>query len=476
MVDKQKESLKTLIQRNRLQIIQHLENLVSEEKYQEAKKCCQNLTTKYGYDTHIEHNLSKHIQPALQRQLWQSNNLVNIINQLDKDFKKTPTITILHNMSIALYYQAQIDENYIEKWISSWATSLANIKQNPILHNLAWLSISQIDYEKTKEELTKIMENVIDKYKDSNVTKYYQLRDIFRCEMLAIELMGNPPNSGVKIREIFITPAFYQQYKQQLKNIKLTVTPLGTLFTDWGLTVAACLKNDIERGIKIKPNLSPSSDVEKLANSLINYYQGCYYLQHNSWKKAKSCLQNAQNEIKNNHDWVTEINNLCEKQRQKLENFNEHLEFAQFWYDLLKSSPSASYLAEFKAREISDKVANEKISFSQAITKLKEVQKIDRNNPLVLDLLSRLEYSQEVEEIKKLLEAGRLEDAVKKAKYSSNQEIKHLVASICIDTIINASKSKQLDWQSLQQLGKWAYEICPYDSNFIEIYQLLNII
>ncbi|NCQ43289.1 MAG: peptidase M, neutral zinc metallopeptidase, zinc-binding site, partial [Cyanobacteria bacterium] len=184
----------------------------------------------------------------------------------------------------------------------------------------------------------------------------------------------------------------------------------------------------------------------------------------------------AQNEIKNNCDWLTEIDSLCQKQRQKIENFNEHLEFAQFWYNLLKSSSSASYLAEFKAREISDKVANEKISFSQAISQLKEVQKIDQNNPLILDLLSRLKYSKEAEEVDQLLKQNRFEDAVKKAKHSSNQEIKYLVASIFIEIALNGAKTKELDWETLQQLGRWAYDICPYEPDFRELYKALHII
>lgn len=476
LVNQQKESLKILIQRNRLQIIQHLENLVSQENYQEAKKCAENLITKYGYDDHINHNLIKHIEPALQHQLWQSNNFVNVINQLEKDFKNTPNITILHNMSIALYYQAQIDENYLEKWIAVWATGLVNIKQNPILQNIAWLGSNPIDYEKTKEELIKIVENAIDKYKESNLNKYYELRDIFRREMLAMELMGNPPNTGLKIQEIFITPAFYQHHKSQLRNITLTKNNLGMLFTDWGLAVSACLKNDVERGIKIKPNLTPSSDIEKLAYSLINYHEGCYYLQQDSWKKAVSCLKIAQKEIKNNQDWLTQIDDLCHKQRQKIEDLKENLDFAQFWYDLLKSNQSANYLAEYKARDISQQVADEKLSFGEAIKKLKEVQKIDKNNALVIDLMSRLEYSIEAEEIDKLLKQNRFDDAVRKAKYSSNQEIKHLVASICIEIALNGAKAKELDWETLQQLARWAYEICPFEPDFIEVYVALKII
>ncbi|MGI0483440.1 peptidase M, neutral zinc metallopeptidase, zinc-binding site [Geminocystis sp. CENA526] len=479
LVNQQKEDLKTLIQRNRLQIIQHIENLVREEKYEEAKNSCENFMQKYGYHANIDANLNRHIQPALQRQLWQSLDLRKIINQLEKEFKQNPTITNLHNISIALYYQAQIDENYLEKWIAVWATGLVNIQQNPILQNIAWLGSNQIDYEKTKQELIKIVENAIDKYKDSNLNKYYQLRDIFRREMLAIELMGNPPNTGVKIQEIFITPAFYQQHKSQLKNITLTKNNLGMLFTDWGLAVSACLKNDVKRGIKIKPNLTPSSDLEKLAYSLINYYEGCYHLQNNSWKKAKTCLQKAQIEIKKNQDWIQEINRLCEKQREKIEDFNEHLQFAQFWYNLLKSSPSASYLAEYKARDISQQIGDEKITLSQAMNKLKEVKKIDYNNALVIDLMSRIEYDLEAEEISNLMKQDRFEEVVRKLKYSSNDELKYRVASMFIEAVIKGINNSYLtyqDKQALRDIASWAYQICPYESDFLPIYHAIGII
>lgn len=476
LVNTQKESLKILIKKNKLQIFKQVENLVKESKYQEAKNCYENLLKQYGYDPEIEHNLTKHIQPALQHQLWQSQDLIKIINQLEQEFKQNPNLTTLHNMTIALYYQAQIDENYLERWITCWMTELLNINKSDIFQNIPWLNNQEINYDNISTDLIKIVEDKINKYKDINLEKYYQLRDVLRREIVAGELIGNPPQMGIKIKEIFITPGFYLQHQKQLESIKLKTDKLSTLFTDWGLAVAACLKNDTERAIKIKPSQQYSSEVERLAYHLINYYEGGYYLQHHSWKKAKNPLEIAQAEIKNNHDWVDNINNLCEKQRHKIEEEKEHLEFAQFWYDLLKSNQSASYLAEFKAREISQEVANEKISFSQAINKLKEVQNIDKNNPLVLDLLSRLETSLEAEEIDRLLKQNRFEDAVRKAKYSSNPEIKYLVASICLEIALKGAEARELDWETLQQLGRWAYQICPYEPNFQEFYRVLRII
>lgn len=479
LVNADKESLKTLIQRNKLQIIKHIEDLVGEEKYQEAKICSENFLKQYGYDPKIDHNLNKHIQPALQHQLWQCQDLIQIINQLEQEFKKNPNLTTLHNMAIALYYQAQLDENYIERWINCWMTVLLNISKSEVFQNLSWLNVKEINYEKMRDDLIKIVESAIDKYKDNNLDKYYQFRDILRRENLALELMGNPPQTGIKIKEIFITPGFYLQHQTQLKSIQLKTDKLSTLFTNYGLAVAACLKNDTERAIKIKPSQQHLSGVEKLAYHLINYYEGCYYLQHHSWRKAKNPLEISQTEIKNNRDWVTNINNLCEKQRQKIESEKEHIEFAQFWYNLLKSNQSASYLAEFKAREISQQVADDKISFSQAINKLKEVQNIDRNNPLVIDLLSRLEYSREAEEVSKLIQQNKFEEVVRKLKYSSNQELKYNVASMFLEAVIKGANKGYLTYeekQGLREITYWAYQICPHELEFQELYRAVGII
>ncbi len=486
IINTNKESLKTLIQRNKLQIIQHIENLVNEEKYQEAKICSENLLKQYGYDDKIDHNLNKHIQPALQHQLWQSSDLIKIIDKLEEDFKQNPNLTTLHNIAIALHYQAQIDENYIERWINSWMTVLLNINKSQVFQNLSWLNVKEINYDKMKDDLIKIVEGAIDKYKDNNLDKYYQFRDILRRENLALELIGNPPQTGIKIKEIFITPGFYLQHQKQLKSIQLKTDKLSTLFTNYGLAVAACLKNDTERAIKIKPSQPHSSEVEKLAYHLINYHEGCYYLHHHSWKKAKNHLEISQPEIKNNRDWVENINSLCEKQRQKIESEKEHIEFAQFWYNLLKSSQSASYLAEFKAKEIVEKVADEIISIYTGISELEKLKNIDAKNPLVLDFIEKLkllekelEISVELDELRLLLVQHRFEDAFQKAKYSSYPEVKYFVAKFAIRIVLEASNNRQLNYEQMGALitmAKCAYELCPFEPEFQEIYAALKFI
>jgi hypothetical protein len=60
-------------------------------------------------------------------------------------------------------------------------------------------------------------------------------------------------------------------------------------------------------------------------------------------------LNQAWAEIRASTDWQKELDRLCGIQRQAILDFEEHLEFAQFWCDLLASQAAKSYLAEYKA-------------------------------------------------------------------------------------------------------------------------------
>lgn len=157
--------------------------------------------------------------------------------------------------------------------------------------------------------------------------------------------------------------------------------------------------------------------------------------------------------------------------RQEISEFTEHLQFAQSWYDLLKSNPAKNYLAEYKAENIRQQVAKETISLDKALKELQEIKKIDEQNPVVLDLIQRIEFQQEIEVIDKLLKNNQFEEAVKRAKKSQHQRIRHIVADICIEILINGFKSRDLGFESIYDLGRWAYELCPDDENVEEVYQ-----
>lgn len=239
--------------------------------------------------------------------------------------------------------------------------------------------------------------------------------------------------------------------------------------------MAACIEGDSARAIQIKPKTNSVSVAEKSADSFVIYHEGCHYLQQQKWRKAITSLKQVQGEIKKFPDWVREIDRLCEKQRQKIDNFDEHLEFAQFWYELLASKPARSYLAEYKARQIGNQLAEEKITLNQGRKQLLELKQIDKANPIVIDLIKRIEISQEMSSIIDSMKQDRFTEAVRRAKNSNHQEIKYQTAEIFIDMLLAGAEKRQIGRDEILQLGRWAKEICPYEPAFMGVYNSLGL-
>jgi hypothetical protein len=218
---------------------------------------------------------------------------------------------------------------------------------------------------------------------------------------------------------------------------------------------------------------------ERFAYSFVSYHEGCHYLQNLEWRKAIKPLQQAKSEIKIKikSDWCKEINQLCEAQRQKIGDPDEHRQFSQFWYELTPSQPASSYFAECKAREVAKKLSNETISSQQGLNELREIQNIDRSNPIILELIKKVETVQESETINRLLQQGKFEEAVRAAKRSSNEDIHFRVAELCLEVIIKQIQSGDLSREAIQalnEIAQWAYELCPREPAFQPVFRQLR--
>ncbi|MDB9378590.1 peptidase M, neutral zinc metallopeptidase site, partial [Nodularia sphaerocarpa CS-585A2] len=320
----------------------------------------------------------------------------------------------------------------------------------------------------------------IDSVKDQNINDYLNLRDRLRLELVALKLMGEPSTSGMQVNDIFITPGCYQRYISQwqvpiVNKIDSSQKLLSSLYTPWGLAVAACLEGDSPRAIQLKPAHQATAGVEIFAQKFVAYHEGCHYLQQQNWRGAIIPLQQAQSEINIIADWEKEIDKLCGLQRQNISNFSEHLDFAQFWYEILGSQSARSYLAEYKAEQIREQVSEEQISLDKALIQLQELQKIDPQNPIVLDLISRVKFQQELKSIEKLIRSNKFEVAVQRAKISNHQRIRTIVAEICIDILLKAIENRDLEFEDIYQLGSWAYSLCPDEPGYQEIYHSLKL-
>ncbi|MCC5627895.1 peptidase M, neutral zinc metallopeptidase site [Nostoc sphaeroides CHAB 2801] len=474
-IAKQREILKNLSQRQRLLKLQNIEQLVAAENWEKAKAESTQFLQKFGSDTLVEENLNEHIQPRLEAELWKDKEWKIIADQTEEAWISQPNITTLHNLAVANYYLAQTSPINLLNLIFSLSTALANISEDPSLQDVPWLENKPVEFAAVSLELKRRIKTAID-MKDTNIIEYLYLRDRYRLEVVSLNLMGEPPKWGMKIKDVFITPICYQYYLPQWQSIfenKIHANQkiLSSLYTNWGLAVAACLEGDYQRAIQLKPSTTDKSDIAAFAQKFVAYHEGYYQLQQQKWREAIIPLKQAKPEIKANKDWQQEIDRLCGLQRQVLSNFQEHLEFAQFWYNLLESRDARSYLAEYKAEQIREQIANEQISSATALRELQKLKEIDNQNPIVIDLIERIEFNQELELIDNLLKNNKFEEAVQHAKESQHQRLRNIVSDICIEILIKGFKNRDLGFEDIYQLGYWAYELCPDDPNVQEIYR-----
>ncbi|MBD2251434.1 tetratricopeptide repeat protein [Nostoc parmelioides] len=474
-ISEQREILKILSQRQRLFSLQNIEELVKAENIEQAKIASREFTQIFGFNQLVEKNLQQHIQPRLEAATWQGANWQLISQQAEKDWIAEPNMITLHNWAIANYYYAQNDSSQIMNSIISLSTSLANLHKDINLQDVPWLGNKSVDLDLVFNQIKNRIEILIDTIRDKNINNYLKSRDCWRLETLALDLMSKPPVKGMKINDIFLTPGCYNHYLNLIQGNNFSqIDPqqknLHCLYTNWGLAVAACVAGDSQRAIKLKPINPATSELEIFAHNFVAYYEGCYYLQQHKWREAINPLKQAKSEIQVNEEWQIELDRLCSLQRQNISEDQENLVFAQFWYDILDSPKARTYLAEYKAERIREQVANKQISKQKALRELDKIKLIDADNPIVIDLIQRIELALAVEVIEEILNKNNLEGAVNFAKQNGHPKIKNIVTEICVDILVDGFKTRKFGFEEIYDLGRWAYELSPDEPNIQEIY------
>ena len=473
-VDIQRSILKKIIDRDRLSRICEIENLLTEGQLEIAKSVSLEFIKKFGSDAVVKFNLESHIQPILEKSNWNDGNWQKTVTRLEQTWLEKQNIKSLHNWAIATYCQAQINSNKLDSCIIAWSTALANLNSDPTLQNVPWLKSSSIDLEDVVDRLKQILENAIDAVKDSKIDEYLRLRDIYRREMVALSLVKQN-GCGVKIKQLFVLPGCYQRCRNYLPITSLPTKIWGALYTDWGLAVAACYENDTARAIKIKPSRSPSDQSDRFAYCFVSYHEGCYYLQNLDWRKAIKPFEQAKSEIRAESNWRKEIDRLCEAQRQKIKDFNEHWEFSKFWYELLDSQSARNYFAEQSAIQVGLKIDDKKISLQQGLDELRAIRNnIDRNNTTTLNLIETAEIQLELEKIDRAMQQ-EFKRAIAIAKQSRHERVRFRVAEVCIDILLKGAEEGSLNFDGMYQLAQWASELCPQEPAFMPIYNKLGI-
>jgi hypothetical protein len=366
-----------------------IKQLVDRGELEQSRTVSLEFIDRFGSDSIIETNLTNCILPGIEAKIWKSEDWQNIAILTRENWSSQPNIKSLHNWTIALYYATQIDDR-IEELIVAWATAIANIDLDPTLQDLPWLKTKSQSTTDLSSKLWQLLEQRIEAIKESDPARYLHLRDRYRQEFWAMELARLQPNAKIIVGELMILPGCYQRYYSQ---ISLGEIPQlwKTLYTDWGKAVAACLAGDPQRAAIIKTDLVVDSSLAELADRFILYQQGCYYLQQEDWHSAIYPLNDAKTTIHHDREWWNRIDELCQAQRRKIMNFEEHLSFAQFWYDLLSSHQSEDYLIEHRALKIQQDWANSIVTDELSLTKIKDLQDTYPQHLVVKEVCTQIE-------------------------------------------------------------------------------------
>ncbi|WP_373543072.1 hypothetical protein [Chamaesiphon sp.] len=349
-----------------------IKQLVDRGELEQARMLSLEFIARYGNDAVIESNLKNCILPGIEAKIWKGEDWQKIAILTRENWSSQPTIVSLHNWTIALYYATQIDDN-LEELIGAWATAIANIDLDPSIQDLPWLQTKASSVGDISGKLWQLLEQRIEAIKDIDPVRYLHLRDRYRQEFWAMELARSTTTAKIEIGELTILPGCYQRYYSQ---ISLGETPQlwKTLYTNWGKAVAACLAGDRHRAEAIEIDLVVTNSLEAFAARFIFYQQGCYYLQQEQWQNAIYPLNDAKITNRNDREWWSHLDELCIERRRKIHDFDEHLNFGQFWYDLLLSPQSEDYLIQYKALKIQQEWGDSIVSDELSLSKIKDLQ------------------------------------------------------------------------------------------------------
>ena len=348
-----------------------IKQLVDRGELEQARTISLEFISQYGSDSLIETNLNNCILPGIETKIWQTEDWSKIAILTHEHWLSQPSIKSLHNWAVALYYASQIDHN-LEKLIIAWATVIANLSIDPILQDIPWLAGNSPSIDDLSERLWQMLDLRIEATKDSDLPKYLNLRDCYRQEFWAMQLAKEQPDTKIMLGELIILPACFQYYYPHF-SLGEELQVWKTLYTKWGKAVAACLAGDPQRAEIIKADLAINSSLEEFASQFILYKQGCYYLQQEDWRGAIYPLDDAKTTIGNNHQWHDEVDQLCTNHRLKIIDFQEHLDFSRFWYDLLPSDRSQTYFVEYQALKIQSDWSNSLIPDEESLAKIQDL-------------------------------------------------------------------------------------------------------
>jgi hypothetical protein len=210
----------------------------------------------------------------------------------------------------------------------------------------------------------------------------------------------------------------------------------------------------------------------------LSHFRGsfqCFYLQRKEWLKAVEPLVSARDEIKKQARWKERVDSLCIEQRNALNSDENHDEFARFWYNLTLSKEATSYYIQRQTEEVRKKLVDKKITSSCALSELCAIKKIDPKNEFVNQLIDAVEFEDQMQPIRDLVNSGKFAEGVTLALNSQHKQVRFVIAEMCVSIVLESIQKRNNSQETIRQLGLWAYQLCPYEPEFYELYRAMGL-
>jgi hypothetical protein len=389
-VKEQIEKLSKLAVRNRAEIVEKIGDLVEIGQLETAGNVSQEFISRWGRDPVIQNNLERHIVPRLQTAIWQEKDWQQLASTSKLDWLRDRHIDALHNWAVASYYLARSEDRHLAQTIVAWANAIPHLTADRSIQDIPWLAGNSLSPEDFGESLTKILSEQIERVKERDLELYLELRDLYRQEMQAFKTYFDRVELYLEEDKIKLSPEAYFSCKK-VRAIDLNMAYLWkTLYTEWGRSVAACLDGDPLRAVAIQPE-STRNAIEEMARDFVNYSHGAYYLEQHQWREAIAPLSQIQDLAIEYREWAKKIDKLCLKQQQWIEDRDEHLAFARFWYDLYPSDDARDYFLEYQVLYVDREWCENRLDDISALRQLEQLKQLDPERELTYRIIEKIQ-------------------------------------------------------------------------------------
>ena len=80
-------------------------------------------------------------------------------------------------------------------------------------------------------QIRNLLGSIVDRFPAETDRAELQLQ--WQREIIAVEYLGTPPTTGLRIRGVFISPGFYELFQSQMADIQLPAKMWAMFYTPW---------------------------------------------------------------------------------------------------------------------------------------------------------------------------------------------------------------------------------------------------